>query len=192
MTIDKFIASKTRIKIIKQYVFNPQQSYHIRELVRILKDEVNAIRRELINLEHAGLLVSQKQSNKICYTINHDYYLLSELQNIFHKEYGLGAQIIKNKKQLGEINFIILTHTFLTLSESSADDLDMIIIGNPDERILEAMVKNAEDELKRDIFYTIWSEKEWDNRKRRKDPQTMSTSLLPHLLIVGDPIQAFV
>ena len=188
MTINKFIASKVRLKIIKQYIFNPQQNYHIRELVRILKDEVNAVRRELINLERAGLLKSQRQANRICYSLNTEYNLLPEMRAIAHKEYGLGLQIMKNKKQLGDLSFAMLTYTFITLSESSSDDLDLIIVGSPDERILEVVVKNAEEELKRDIFYMIMSEKEWQARLKRRDAQAMSAVLLPHVLLMGDPL----
>ena len=189
MTINKLISSKARIKIIKQIVFHPAEGFHIRELVRILKDEVNAVRRELINLEKAGLLVSQKQSNRINYTINPQYTLLPEIRNIWHKDFGLGAQILKNKKQLGQITFAILTYTFVTMGESAEHDLDMIIVGEPDQRILEAVVKNAEEELKREIFYTVMSEKEWDTKTKRKDSQVMSAILLPHILLMGDPIQ---
>ncbi|MEI7603589.1 MAG: winged helix-turn-helix domain-containing protein [bacterium] len=187
MTINKFISSKVRVKIIKQFIFHPRDSYHIRELVRILKDEVNAVRRELINMEKAGLLKSQRESNRICYSINPNYYAYTEIRAMWHKEYGLGAQILKNKKQLGNISFILLTYTFLTLSESSENDLDLIVIGEPDERILEAIVKNAEDDLKKDIFYTVISEKDWYNKIKRKDSQAMSSIILPHVLLMGDP-----
>jgi len=186
MTINKFISSKVRIKIIKQYIFNPKANYHIRELVRILKDEVNAVRRELINLEKSGFLKSQRESNRICYTLNLNYYALGDFKSIWHKEFGLGAQILKNKKQLGEITFAFLTYTFINLAESNENDLDLIIVGEPDERILSVIVKNAEDELKRDIFYTVLSDKEWTNRVKRKDPQVMSAILLPHVVVIGD------
>lgn len=192
MTIDNFITSKTRIKILKQFIFNPNSSFHIRELVRILKDEVNAVRRELINLEHAGFVKSQKQSNKICYVLDTSFELLTELGALFHKEFALGGQMLKNKRQLGNVYCAILTYTFLTLAPSSAEDLDLIIVGEPDERILEAIVKNAEDELKRDIYYTIMTERDWDSRKRRRDTQTLSAMLLPHVLLMGDPTTVFI
>ena len=188
MVINKVISSKVRIRIIRQFIFHPDSSYHIRELVRILKDEVNAVRRELINLERIGFLTSQKQANKIVYSINPSFYLLSDFRNIWHKEYGLGAQVLKNKKQLGEISYALITYTFLILSKSSPEDLDLIIVGEPDERILEAVIKNAEEELKRDIFYTIMPDKDWVAKKRRRDAQVMSSILLPHLLLIGNPI----
>ena len=189
MTLSKIISSKVRTRIIRQYIFHPNSEYHIRELVRILKDEVNAVRRELINLQRIGFLKSQRQANRIVYSVDSTFYMLEDFRSIWHKEFGLGGQILRNKKQLGEISYALLTYTFLTLSASNISDLDLIIVGEPDERILEAVIQNAEEELKRDIFYTIVSEKEWISRKRRRDPQAMSAILLPHSLLIGDPIK---
>ena len=56
--------SKVRVRILQQYMFHPTEGYHVRGLVRLLNEEINAVRRELLNLKDAGILVSHKEGNK--------------------------------------------------------------------------------------------------------------------------------
>ena len=45
--------SKVRISILTVFLSNINTPYHVRGLVRMLDEEINAVRRELINLENA-------------------------------------------------------------------------------------------------------------------------------------------
>ena len=63
--LKKLFISKVRVSILKTYLLDLKASFHIRELVRELDEEINAVRRELINLEEAGILKSKKDGNKL-------------------------------------------------------------------------------------------------------------------------------
>ena len=186
--IESYFTSKVRVKILKQYFMNPKSAYHIRELVRITKEEVNAVRRELIRMEISGLLFSQKSGNRLNYHLNPDFLLYSEFRNLIHKEFGLGHEIIKHRKQLGNVVFAILSNTFLNLETSNETDLDLLIVGEPDQTVLEAIIANAQDQHDREIFLTVMSEKEFENAKRRRDPFVYSLMVLPRLLLIGNEI----
>ncbi|MDD4333378.1 MAG: hypothetical protein PHT51_04675 [Patescibacteria group bacterium] len=56
--LDKLFGSNARVKILKQFLLNPEKRFYIRQLSRDLKLQVNSVRRELENLEDFGLLVS--------------------------------------------------------------------------------------------------------------------------------------
>ena len=53
--------SNARVKILKQFFLHPNEQFFVRELTRILDEQVNAVRRELDSLKKIGLL---KSSNK--------------------------------------------------------------------------------------------------------------------------------
>ena len=59
--LKKLFISKVRISILEVFLSNLDAAHHVRELVRILDEEINAVRRELMNLESAGLLKSKKE-----------------------------------------------------------------------------------------------------------------------------------
>ena len=58
--LKKLFISKVRISILGVYLSDLDTSHHVRELVRILDEEINAVRRELMNLEKAGILKSRE------------------------------------------------------------------------------------------------------------------------------------
>jgi hypothetical protein len=57
--LNKLFGSNARAKLLKQFLFNPEEKYYIRQLARDLSLQVNSIRRELENLEDLGLLSSK-------------------------------------------------------------------------------------------------------------------------------------
>ena len=60
MLKDLFI-SKTRVKLLEEFLSDPSQMFHVRDLVRRVDEEINAVRRELLHLEEAGVV---KRSNE--------------------------------------------------------------------------------------------------------------------------------
>jgi len=74
--LKKLFISKVRISILEVFLSNLDAAHHVRELVRILDEEINAVRRELMNLESAGLLKSKKEGNKVVYRVNKDNSIL--------------------------------------------------------------------------------------------------------------------
>ncbi|GAG31692.1 unnamed protein product, partial [marine sediment metagenome] len=69
---------------------NPEREMYIREIVRITNENINSIRRELINLEEIGLLTSRKTVNTKRYVVNKKMPIYNELTNIILKTEGVG------------------------------------------------------------------------------------------------------
>lgn len=60
--LSKLFGSHSRVKILKAFLFHPEERYYIRQLSRDLALQVNSVRRELENLEEFGLLLSETAS----------------------------------------------------------------------------------------------------------------------------------
>ena len=75
MLIDILI-SKVRVKILELFLGNPGQSYHVREIVRRVGEEINAVRRELARLEMTGFLQSEWRANRRYYSVKRDFIFL--------------------------------------------------------------------------------------------------------------------
>src|SRR3972149_3382602 len=54
------ITSKVRIKILELFYSNLGEMYHVRGIVREIKEEINAVRRELGKLESVGILKKEE------------------------------------------------------------------------------------------------------------------------------------
>mgnify|MGYP000995040131 CR=1 FL=1 len=99
--------SKVRVKILDQYMTNFDASFHVRGLVRILNEEINAVRRELLNLQAAGVLKSQKDGNNIVYKLNKDCPSVWELRSMFFKESKIGTEILNETSAVEGIQGIV-------------------------------------------------------------------------------------
>jgi len=52
--LERIFTSKTRVKILTLFMINPQKEMFVREISRSINENINAVRRELSNLEQIG------------------------------------------------------------------------------------------------------------------------------------------
>ncbi len=64
MHLKKLFGSGARVKLFRQFLTYPQDEFYIRELTRILDEQINSLRRELENLEKMGMLKSRDKNRK--------------------------------------------------------------------------------------------------------------------------------
>ena len=65
--IEKLFGSKTRAKLLELFFSNVNKSYYVREITRVIDEQINSVRRELINLESIGVIKSETYDNKVYY-----------------------------------------------------------------------------------------------------------------------------
>ena len=63
--IEKLFGSKTRAKLLELFFSNVNKSYYVREITRVIDEQINSVRRELINLESIGVIKSETYDNKV-------------------------------------------------------------------------------------------------------------------------------
>jgi len=70
--------------------------------------------------------------------------------------------------------------------QSAESDIDLMVIGEATLRDLTPGLKRAEDELGRQVNAVIYSEEEWRERCRRKDPFVMNVLNGKIIFVSGD------
>src|SRR3989338_2121500 len=97
------IISRVRVKILQLFFLAPGKIFHVRDIVRRVDEEINAVRRELAHLEKAGLMTKERRANRLFYALRKDYPIYFDLLELIVKTAGLGGEMIKNKVKLGRI-----------------------------------------------------------------------------------------
>jgi predicted nucleotidyltransferase len=72
-------------------------------------------------------------------------------------------------------------------SDTGRSDIDLLVVGSPDELAFHEAVSALEEDLGRSINYTLLGRKELRARLRRKDPflnRVLAGDLIP---VIGDP-----
>ena len=185
MLIDLLI-SKVRVKILELFLGNPGEMYHVREIVRRVDEEINAVRRELARLSKTGLLVSEWRANRRFYSTKKDYIFYSELLSMINKSVGLGGGILRNRGKIGKIKYAMLSGSFVRGKSYTQNDVDLFVVGNIILPELGSIVREEEARRNREINFTPMAEEEFNFRKSRRDPFVMNILSKPRVMLIGD------
>jgi hypothetical protein len=187
MILEDIIISKVRIKILTLFLTNPGTIFHVRDIVRKISEEINAVRRELLHMEKAGMVSKEQRANRLFYTFRKDYPLYYDLLELINKSSGLGWDIIKNRAKLGKIKFAMLSGRYMrNLAKKDANDVDLLIVGTVVLPELSQYIKLEEARRNLELNYTVMSDEEFEFRKRRRDPFVLSILQGSRVMLVGD------
>lgn len=180
------IISRVRVKILQFFFLAPEKMFHVREIVRRISEEINAVRRELAHLEKIGLMSKEHRANRLFYSLRRDYPLYFDLMELVVKTSGLGADLIKNKAKLGKVKFIMISGKFARNIGRGTNDVDMLMVGKVVLPEISQLVRSEEVRREREINYTVMSEEEFEFRKRRRDPFILEILRGSRIMIIGD------
>jgi len=180
------LVSKVRVKILQLFCAQPNRIFHVRDIVRRVSEEINAVRRELARLEKAGLLASEWRANRRYYSLRSDYIFYQDLLSLINKTTGLGGEIVKNRNKLGKIKYAAMSGTFVRNKPAGAAEVDLLVVGNIVVPQLAAIVREEEAKREREINYTVMTEEEFSFRKRRRDPFVLDILAKPRVMLLGD------
>ena len=178
--------SKVRIKSLRYFFFNPDMPIHLRGAVRKFKEEINAVRRELNRLEEVKILTTEKRGNRKYYAVNREHPYFDVLLAMMHKTFGLGGDLVKSAKKLGEVKFMLLTSSYTKGVALEPHDVDLIIVGDVNIDLLSEIIGLAEKKLGKEVNYTVLSESDFDLRKKRRDTFVAELITGDNILLYGD------
>lgn len=180
------MVSRVRSKLFKTFLDKPEEMYYVRELTRLVGEEINAVRRELQHLVEKGMLKSENRGNRVYYFFRKDYLFYPELLALVAKTTGLGGTIVKNRARLGKINFVCLSGKFVRHRPREGDEVDLLVVGTVVMPQLAALVRAEEARREKEINYTVMSKDEFEFRKRRHDPFVVGILQSSKVMLLGD------
>ena len=152
------IASKTRIKLLTRFFFNPGTRSYLRELAKEFSVSTNAVREELNQLTGAKLLTSQKAGRQVQYTANPDHPLFPELRSMVSKVMGLDQVIDGIVTRLGDLERAYLIGDYAEGKDSGI--VDLLLVGDVDPYHLDDLSRKTERYLHRKIRSLVLSHEE--------------------------------
>lgn len=191
--LEHLFGSKTRLKLLRIFFTNPEKTFYVRELSRESGMQLNAVRRELLNLEKIGIiaivtnkeaLVGKKERSKH-YQVQTGCLLYSELKALLVKVQMMEERQLADeiKKRAGKIKFFLLTGLFTNEEESESD---ILLVGKIKPMVVSKLLKQFEQLVNRDIRYTIMSENEFKERREVGDKFIYNLFEGKHLVIVDE------
>lgn len=131
--------SGTRVKLLKRFLLHPEREFFVRELTRLLDEQINGVRRELANLKKIGLLRMRTKDRKKFYFVNKDFLFYAELRDIFLKSIFDKDDLAATLQELGQVDFMLLSGVF---TSNKYSQVDLLVVGDIDKDILAQFIDN--------------------------------------------------
>lgn len=184
--MEELFISRVRVKMLQLFLSQPSELYHVREIVRRVDEEINAVRRELARMEKYGLVLSEWRANRRLYRLKRDHLYFRELLGMVVKSTGLGGNIVKGRQRLGKIKFAFLSNRFLKGTPAGPDDIDLLLVGQIILPELQSIIADEQAKREAEINYSYMDEQEFTFRVRRRDPFILRVLIQPKVMLVGD------
>ena len=166
--LDELFSSRTRVEVLKLFLFNPDNSFYQRQISHLTNQPIRGVQRELEKLGRIGLLQKSIDGNRVYYRVNREHPIFEDLKNIFFKCEGL-AEVLKENLLDRKIEFCFIYGSYARGEENLLSDIDLMIIGDISSREISNILAGVKTQFSREINYAVFPSIEFVNRARHKD-----------------------
>ena len=172
MPLEKLFGSKTRAKLLGLFFENPDKSYYVREITRVIEEQINSVRRELTNLNALGLVKIENYENKVYYSANMKHPFARPMTEIFSRRID-SAQEVEVRRPTWE-DYVrpvanLLNALVVVNRVPGQEGLDLLIIGDDYQRKLTRWAEVVEKRQGKPLNYAIMSREDYLYRKSVRD-----------------------
>lgn len=180
------IISKNKADLLGLFFTNPERSFYIQEIGRILDKKPGTFQRTLNNLISEGILISEYKGNLRFITVNKNYPIYNELKNIIFKTVGIQGSIKQILREIGNIRIAFIYGSYAKSRENILSDVDLLIVGDPNEENLIKKLDSLEERLKRQINYKLYNFRDFKKEIKEKEPFILGILKDKKVMLMGD------
>lgn len=178
--IEKLFGSKTRAKLLELFFSNTSKSYYVREVTRLVEEQINSVRRELINLENIGVVRSETFDNKVYYSANMKSPFAHPFQEIFSPRKPVVStpspvevhRVLRRNDSWTEVIRPVeryLKALIVVNRLPGQDGIDMLIVGDDSTKKLTRWAEVVEKRQGKPMNYVIMDADDYLYRKSVRD-----------------------
>jgi predicted nucleotidyltransferase len=179
--------SKLRQRLMSYFFAHPQASLYLREISHVLKEDAGNLSKELGRLGNSGVFISEVKGKQKYFSLNKEYPLFEELKSIVSKTIGIEASLKDIMSADAGIKTAFIYGSSAQGSETSSSDIDLLVIGRPDEGSLMDKIDALEKKIGREINYTLYSEKAFSGKIKNKGSFIINVMKRPKIILKGKP-----
>ena len=153
---------ETRKAILALFYGHVDESFYVRQIVRIVGAGIGIVHRELERLTKAGIINRENRGNQVYYSANKDCPIFEELKNLVMKTFGL-VDVLKTAliPLAARIRAAFIYGSFAQGRQNSSSDVDVMVIGEVGfSEVVEAFAP-AQEKLRREINPTVYPPEEF-------------------------------
>ncbi len=157
--------SKNRRAVLGLLYGHPDQTFYLRQIVRMSGGGQGAIQRELKILSDAGIIRRTARDKQIYFQANTECPVFGELKALILKTAGMADVLKAALLPLGDRIRIAFVFGSMASSRQKADsDIDVLIVGDIMFQEVVAAFADAQSHLAREVNPTVYSPNEFRSK----------------------------
>ena len=162
--------SKITKELLNYFFLNPEDKLYVNEISRKLDLEKRNLVKKLKELEKEGIFVSESRGNQKIYFINRSYPLFNEYRQIVFKTIGIENKLRETLSKVKGVEKVYIFGSYARNELDTHSDIDLLVIGNHKVIPAQRQINKTQKEIDREINVVNMDKKEFDLRKKKKDP----------------------
>ncbi len=184
--LEGLFGSRSRARLLAIFTSHPAEEFYAQRLTTMTRLAESSVRYELGRLERLGLLVARREGREKYYRINDRHPLFPELKQMVYKTAGLGDVLRQAVGGTPGIDAAFIFGSVAKGDEHATSDIDLFVLGTPDQTVLASALHEAEGRLGREINLVTMAAKEWQRRRAAHEGFIDELSRSPKIFLVGD------
>jgi predicted nucleotidyltransferase len=176
-----------RVKVLAFLLLNASEEYHLREIARRAGVPLRAVQRELELLEEITLVDRERRGRQVFVRVQTSHPLFHDLRSLLLKTEGLAIPLRQALEKIDNVETAAVYGSVASGTDTGLSDIDLLVVGTPDELAFHETVSTLEEQLGRPINYTLITPIEFRKRVQQNDPflnRILAGDLIP---LIGDP-----
>lgn len=197
--LEKIFGGEAKVKILRMFLFNKDVAFDLDDIIIRTKLKKDAVKKEILNLEKAGLLKkkiftkdviphknkkTKELKKKVSgYEVDDTFPYIIPLQNfLIHINPLKHNDILKKISSVGKIKLLVISGIFIQEYESR---VDLLVVGDnlQDHKIVSA-IKEIESEIGKELRYVIFNTEDFEYRLGMMDKLVRDILDFPHEKII--------
>jgi predicted transcriptional regulator with HTH domain len=131
LSLSNALFSKVQQRVLALIFGQPQRSFYMSEIMRIVRSGTGAVERELSRLQRSGLVSVERIGNQKHYCANHQSPIFTELQSLVIKTVALTEPLRKSLEPCADkIKAAFVYGSVAKGTDTARSDIDLMVIGD--------------------------------------------------------------
>lgn len=183
----KLFPSPSFTDVLVFFLTHPNEEAYQSQIVNSTGRALIQIQRALNRLEDTGLIVKNRQGNRIYYKANQMHPAFDDIKRALFKTVIFGDTLKKALIALKhKILFSFIYGSMARADESPTSDIDIFIVGNLGIKDIAGILGSIGNELGREINPTVYPLKELKKKIKEKNPFINEIIHGPKIWLIGE------
>jgi uncharacterized protein len=185
-SIGATLFNKTQRALLTLFFARPEQSFYLRQIVRLADIGQGAAQRELARWVAAGLVVRTQLGHQVHYQANRESPVFEELKALTMKTMGIADVLREALATLADRVTLAFIHGSVARgTEKAGSDVDVAVVGTATFGEVVAAVGAAQTALAREVNPTVYSEREFHAKLSAGHHFLKTVTAQPKVFLIG-------